>query len=232
MPLPIASALHRYRFFFFALTIGTFFGLTSITGTDADMPRKLTEYKKKRDLSISPEPAAKLKKSKKGPIFVIQQHHASHMHYDFRIEVDGVLVSWAVPKGPSTDPHEKRLAAQTEDHPLDYATFEGIIPEGYGAGTVIVWDTGIYDNLTEKGGKEIAIEEGLKKGHIKIMLHGKKLQGAYALTKFRDKDWLLVKMDDEYADARREPTKTEPESVLSRKTIKKLDELFNKQKNK
>lgn len=164
-------------------------------------------------------------------IFVIQQHHASHMHYDFRLEIDGVLKSWAIPKGPSTNPKIKRLAALTEDHPIDYASFEGIIPEGYGAGTVIVWDTGTYENENEKNGKPISMQHAFDNGHIKIILHGKKLQGSYALTKFKgEKNWLLVKVDDQYADARRNPVSTEPESVISKKTIKELDRTFKKMK--
>src|SRR3990167_4905175 len=114
----------------------------------------LQEYKNKRDLTVSPEPSGKKVKKKKNDeklIFVIQKHNASHLHYDFRIEIDGVLASWAIPKGPSTDPHEKRLAIETENHPMEYATFEGIIPEGhYGAGSVIVWDNGTFDNIKEK----------------------------------------------------------------------------------
>ena len=187
----------------------------------------LQAYKSKRDLKKSPEPKAKKKSSKKKNIFVIQQHHASRMHYDFRIEVDGVLKSWAVPKGPSLNPRDKRLAVMVEDHPLGYATFEGIIPKGYGAGTVIVWDTGSYKNTTEKNGKSVPITKALDAGHIEIELHGKKLQGLYALIKFRsDNNWLLIKVNDEYADARRNPVSSEPESVLSGTTIKELDKKF------
>lgn len=197
---------------------------------ESRMPKKLEKYTKKRNFEKTPEPKAAIKKSHKKNLFVIQQHHASHMHYDFRLEIDGVLKSWAIPKGPSTDPQQKRLAAETEDHPLDYATFEGIIPEGYGAGTVIVWDTGTYENVTEKDEKKIPIDKAYEHGHIKMVLHGKKLQGEYALTKFRDKNWLLVKVNDEYADARRNPTSSEPESVLSKTTIKKLDKEFKEMK--
>lgn len=192
----------------------------------------LTTYKKKRNLKKSNEPKAIKKSSRSKHIFVIQQHHASRMHYDFRLEADGVLKSWAVPKGPSTNPQEKRLAAQVEDHPLDYAHFEGIIPEGYGAGSVIVWDTGTYKNMTKKNGKKISIVDGIERGHIKFFLYGKKLKGEYALTRFKSKinvpakDWLLVKVDDEYADARKNPIKTEPESVLSGVTIAELDKKY------
>lgn len=187
------------------------------------MIKKLESYKRKRDFTKTSEPKPKIKTSKHKNIFVIQQHHASHMHFDFRLEIDGVLKSWAVPKGPSTNPKIKRLAVLTEDHPLDYATFEGQIPEGYGAGTVIVWDTGTYKNETEKNGKKFSMPEAFEHGHIHIILKGKKLKGGYTLTRFKDKNWLLVKTNDDYADARRNPVTTEPESVLSKTTIKNLD---------
>jgi DNA ligase D-like protein (predicted 3'-phosphoesterase) len=154
---------------------------------------------------------------------VIQQHDATSMHYDVRLEAEGVLKSWAVPKGPSTDPRDKRLAMPTEDHPLDYADFEGVIPEGeYGAGPVIVWDAGTYRNLTEQKGEEIPVARAVKSGHISVWLDGKKLRGGYAFTRVargtRDR-WILVKEDDDEADARRKPVATQPESVLSGRTI-------------
>lgn len=194
------------------------------------MTKKLEQYKKKRDFKKTPEPKPAVQSSSKKNIFVIQEHHASHLHYDFRLEMDGVLKSWAVPKGPSTDPQVKRLAALTEDHPLGYATFEGIIPEGYGAGTVIVWDTGTYTNLTEKKGVPLSMSDAFEHGHIKVELHGKKLKGAFALTKFRDNNWLLVKVNDEHADVKYNPVETEPKSVLSNKTIEGLDKKFMKLK--
>lgn len=163
-------------------------------------------------------------KKAKNPLFVVQQHDASTLHWDFRIEVGGVLKSWALPKGPSTNPKDKRLAVATEDHPLDYADFEGVIPEGeYGAGTVIVWDAGPFKNITEDDdGQEVPIAKALKQGHAEVWLEGKKLRGGYALVhaKLRgdEKNWLLVKMNDEGADARRRPVRTEPESVLSGRT--------------
>lgn len=195
--------------------------------------RALSEYESRRDFRKTPEPsgrskdAPKLKKDR-NPIFVIQQHDASTMHYDFRIEVDGVLKSWAVPKGPSTDPSEKRLAVATEDHPLKYADFEGVIPEDeYGAGTVIVWDAGPYKNMTEDDdGNEIPIEKALKNGTAEIWLEGKKLRGGYALVhskmRGKEKNWLLVKMKDDQADARRNPVSTEPKSVLSGRTLEQV----------
>ena len=184
-------------------------------------------YRKKRDFSKTPEPRGKKKRRGGGrPIFVIQKHDASSLHYDFRIEVEGALKSWAVPKGPSTDPREKRLAIPTEDHPLDYADFEGVIPEDqYGGGTVLVWDTGPYENITEKDGKTTPIATALKHGHALIYLHGEKLTGGYALQrtgKGKDAQWLLIKMDDEEADARRNPVSTQGKSVLSGRTLRQI----------
>jgi len=192
---------------------------------------RLKGYKAKRNFTKTPEPKAAPAKSSEKPIFVIQQHDARSMHFDFRLDVDGVLASWAVPKGPSMDPREKRLAVRTEDHPMEYADFEGEIPEGeYGAGTVIVWDTGDYENMSQKDGKKIPMSEALREGHAKVNLFGKKLKGGYALihTKMRgdDKNWLLIKEDDEEADARRNPVSTEPESVISGKTVKEMEGNF------
>ena len=156
-------------------------------------------------------------------MFVIHKHAASSLHYDFRLEVDGVLASWAVPKGPSTDPRDKRLAMQVEHHPLGYGDFEGVIGPGYGAGAVIVWDTGSYDNLH----RDESMAQGLERGHLSFWLHGHKLDGGYSLRRTRDGDkpqWLLVKRRDEGADARRNPVATQPESVLSGRTIEDLDQ--------
>jgi DNA ligase D-like protein (predicted 3'-phosphoesterase) len=192
------------------------------------MPKRddsLAKYRAKRHFGRTPEPPARRGRSRKEPSFVIQQHDATAMHYDFRLEVDGVLKSWAVPKGPSTDPRDKRLAMPTEDHPMAYASFEGVIPEGeYGAGPVIVWDAGTYRNLTEKNGADVPMDEALAAGHAKFWLEGHKLRGGYALTRTpvggsaREK-WLLVKLRDDQADARRNPTSTQPESVVSGRTI-------------
>jgi DNA ligase D-like protein (predicted 3'-phosphoesterase) len=185
----------------------------------------LEAYRRKRDFGRTPEPAGS-GRGGRGPIFVIQKHAARSLHYDLRLEVDGVLKSWAVPKGPSTDPREKRLAMPTEDHPLDYGDFEGVIPEGeYGAGVVIVWDTGPYRNLTERDGDGVPLAEALRRGHASIWLEGRKLRGGYALTRIggdRRERWLLVKKADEEADARRNPASTEPASVLSGRTIEDL----------
>ncbi|MGA9755275.1 MAG: DNA polymerase ligase N-terminal domain-containing protein [Desulfobaccales bacterium] len=186
----------------------------------------LKDYLAKRDFSRTPEPAARKSRTFPEPIFVIQKHAATHLHYDFRLEVDGVLKSWAVPKGPSTDPKDKRLAVPTEDHPLEYADFEGVIPAGeYGGGTVLVWDTGPYRNLTEKKGVAIPMGQAVAHGHIKVWLEGRKLKGGYALTRFRtgkDESWLLVKADDEAADPRGNPVATEPRSVLTGRTIEEI----------
>jgi DNA ligase D-like protein (predicted 3'-phosphoesterase) len=188
---------------------------------------KLAEYEGKRDFHRTPEPGAALRKASESPIFVVQQHDASHMHFDFRLEVDGVLASWAVPKGPSTDPKEKRLAVRTEDHPLDYADFEGRIPEEeYGGGAVIVWDRGEYENVSSKKGVKLSVKEALEAGQVKVRLFGKKLRGGYALVHAKmggqDKNWLLIKEKDDEADARRNPIVMEPKSVLSGKTVKEM----------
>jgi DNA ligase D-like protein (predicted 3'-phosphoesterase) len=192
------------------------------------MPRKndpLDAYRRKRDFGRSPEPAGK-RRSRGKPHFVVQKHDATSLHYDFRLEAGGVLKSWAVPKGPSTNPKDKRLAMATEDHPLDYADFEGVIPEGeYGAGPVIVWDAGTYRNQTERDGKKVPVEQGVDDGHVVVWLEGRKLTGGYALTRIgsgRRERWLLVKLDDEDADARRRPVRTQPESVLSGQTVEQV----------
>ncbi len=161
------------------------------------------------------------------PIFVVQRHDASSLHFDVRLEVDGVLVSWAVPKGPSLDPRDKRLAVKVEDHELSYADYEGRIGDGYGKGTVIVWDTGPYDNLTEEDGEAVAMAEAVAGGHVKVRLQGHKLTGAFSFRRTRmggeEKNWLLVKVDDEGADRRRRPTSTRNESVLSGRTNEDLE---------
>lgn len=195
----------------------------------------LKKYKKKRNFQKSKEPkGAKAKKGKR-PIFVIQKHDASSLHYDFRLEVDGVLKSWAIPKGPSTDPKEKRLAIPTEDHPMDYKNFEGVIPKGeYGAGTVLIWDRGTFRNLqTKKGSDEKkSMMACLREGHLTFFLNGKKIKGEYALIRTKGKgkkQWLLVKAKDDHADARRNPVHTENKSVKTGRTLKQI---ANKKKKK
>jgi bifunctional non-homologous end joining protein LigD len=158
---------------------------------------ELHDYKAKRDLKKTAEPAgSKRKKSKDALRFVIQKHDARRLHYDFRIECDGVLLSWAVPKGPSLNPNDKRLAMHVEDHPLEYQYFEGIIPKGnYGAGTVEIWDAGTYitPDSKDRDTVEKAVREGHRKGHIAIVLQGKKLKGEFILQKINEKSWLLIK---------------------------------------
>lgn len=184
-------------------------------------------YQSRRDFRRTPEPAGDRKRSEGLPAFVVQEHKASTHHFDFRLEVDGVLRSWAVPKGPSTDPREKRLAMQVEDHPIDYVDFEGTIPQDqYGEGTVIVWDCGPYDNITEKDGRLQPAADALAHGHLLVRLHGTKLRGGYALQRTGDRQsrrWLLIKMRDDETDARRRPVSTQPRSVLSGRTIQEIE---------
>lgn len=166
----------------------------------------LKDYNEKRKFDETSEPKGKTKKSKDKLIFVVQRHAASRLHYDFRLEMEGVLKSWAVPKGPSLDPKDKRLAMEVEDHPYDYKDFEGNIPEGnYGAGQVEVWDSGTYEPLddTSKLSDEKELLKELKAGSIKFILHGKKLKGEFALVKMKNAEnnaWLLIKHKDEFAE--------------------------------
>jgi DNA ligase D-like protein (predicted 3'-phosphoesterase) len=152
--------------------------------------------------------------------FVIQQHAATSLHYDFRLEVNGVMRSWAVPKGPSTDPRDKRLAMEVDDHPKSWNEFEGRIEAGYGKGAVIIWDRGTYRPLTDGD-----FGEALDAGHASFWLEGEKLRGGWSLRRIRDgkkPQWLLIKKRDEEADARRRPTSTQPESVVSGRRIDEL----------
>jgi bifunctional non-homologous end joining protein LigD len=160
----------------------------------------LNKYKQLRSHG-SPEPDAVVVRPHKRLRFVVQKHWASHLHYDFRLEVDGVLKSWALPKGPSLDPKQRRLAIRVEDHPYAYGRFEGTIPEGhYGAGEVVVWDRGTY--RSSKGGSE-AVAAGLRKGALSIVLRGRKLRGTYALVRLkRPRQWLLIKKKDEFSSVR------------------------------
>jgi bifunctional non-homologous end joining protein LigD len=157
----------------------------------------LEEYRRKRDFTKTPEPPPAVK-AKTGPsrFFCVQKHLASHLHYDFRIEHGGVLLSWAVPKGPAVDPSVKRLAMHVEDHPFDYGTFEGVIPSGYGAGIVMLWDQGTWEPEVED------VDAALKKGDLKLRLNGVKLKGSWALVRTRsagERSWLLIKHRDEWA---------------------------------
>ena len=183
----------------------------------------LEKYQSKRNFKITKEPRGRKSVENESLRFVVQQHHASRMHYDFRLEMEGVLKSWAVPKGPCLDPHEKRLAVEVEDHPVDYIDFEGRIPEGqYGAGEVIVWDTGLW--LPEGDALK-----GLKKGHLAFSLKGKKLKGEWSLVRMNTLEkkskpnWLLIKKDDKHARSLKDDILVKkPKSVLTQRTIEDL----------
>jgi bifunctional non-homologous end joining protein LigD len=189
----------------------------------------LEAYRMKRDFRKTPEPDGHAHGSRGKPIFVVQKHAARRLHYDFRLEINGVLVSWAVPKGPSLNPSDRRLAIRTENHPLEYANFEGVIPEGqYGAGTVMVWDKGTYDVEND-----LAIEQQLARGEIKVILHGKKLRGGFVLiqtakrlaVRAEQARWLLIKQRDQYADPSWNIERPALDySVLSGATMKEIKE--------
>ncbi len=184
----------------------------------------LEEYRAKRDFKKTSEPAGAGKsKAHKLPIFVVQEHHASHLHYDFRLEADGVLKSWAVPKGPSLDPAVKRLAVQVEDHPLGYATFEGTIPKGqYGGGTVKIWDHGAYESLMDEKAAPQTVAEAIEAGRLEFVMHGEKLKGKFALIRMKARgkgkpQWLLIKMKDEFAEAEERDAAAKPKAVRAKK---------------
>ncbi|MFP4352910.1 MAG: DNA polymerase ligase N-terminal domain-containing protein [Puniceicoccaceae bacterium] len=163
-------------------------------------------------------------------LFVIQKHDATTLHYDFRLRAGDVLVSWAVPKGLSTAANEKRLAIRVDDHEIDYADFEGVIPEDeYGAGTVMIWDKGTYEPMSgEKDGADGGIKEAIEQGSLKFKLNGEKIQGGYAMAKTGTRDgkdeWVIFKLDDKHADARRNPTRTEPDSVATGRSMDEIEE--------
>ena len=189
----------------------------------------LAEYHRRRDFSKTREPGGGSRRAPDESRYVIQIHDASTMHFDFRLEVDGVLKSWAIPKGPSGDPHDKRLATPTEDHPLEYQDFEGTIPEGeYGAGTVLIWDEGTYHPLPDRKGRETPMGEALRHGHVSFWLDGAKLHGGYALTRFRTGEdggkeaWLLVKRADQRRTDRDAPTPSRARSTRSGRTLKQI----------
>jgi bifunctional non-homologous end joining protein LigD len=177
----------------------------------------LEPYGRKRRFDRTPEPAPRRRPSTSGRLFVVQKHRARNLHYDFRLEVSGVLKSWSVPKGPSLDPSVKRLAVAVEDHPVDYADFEGVIPEGeYGAGTVMVWDRGTYrlDDDTD-------VAAALRKGQLSFTLRGRKLQGGFTLLRLRGRHWLLIKRRDRYASTA-DITVAAPTSVLTGRTLAQI----------
>jgi len=189
--------------------------------------KPLSEYKRKRDFSKTKEPegGATSPKTKRALRFVIQKHAASHLHFDFRLELDGVMKSWAVPKGPSYDPSVRRLAMEVEDHPIEYNTFEGTIPKGqYGGGTVMLWDRGTYE--PEGGGGAEALREGYERGDLKIVLRGKRLKGGWVLVRMRRDEgkpqWLLIKHRDEHADPDYDVVAEATTSVASGKTMDEI----------
>jgi bifunctional non-homologous end joining protein LigD len=185
----------------------------------------LKKYRSMRDFGVTAEPSGGKPKGTKLPIFVIQKHHASRLHYDFRLEMEGVLKSWAVPKGPSYDPATKRLAMMTEDHPYDYASFEGVIPAGqYGGGNVIIWDNGTWEFI-EPGDDPV---KALKSGKLTFRMFGKKMFGEWALVKIHGRgdgkgnEWLLLKHRDEFANADVDVTEVAPRSVVSDLTVEEI----------
>ena len=176
----------------------------------------LAEYNRKRRFAITPEPPGRMPSRRKASAlaFVVQKHRASHLHYDFRLEHEGAMLSWAVPKGPALDPTVRRLAMQTEPHPMDYNQFEGVIPEGeYGGGTVMIWDHGTWEPEVPD------VTRALQKGDLKFRLRGKKLRGSWVLVRTRDRNWLLIKHRDAEASAASDLTVSKPRSVVSRRTM-------------
>ena len=198
---------------------------------------QLTEYRKKRDFgkTAEPEGGAEKKKPSTKLEFVIQKHAASHLHYDLRLELDGVMKSWAVPKGPCPDPRVKRLAMQVEDHPMEYNSFEGTIPQGeYGGGTVMLWDNGWYE--PENGGGEDGVREGLRKGDLKIVFHGKRIKGGYVLVRTRSfgsggskPSWLLIKHKDDYVESGDALVERFTTSVTTKRTMEQIGGSVKKQ---
>jgi bifunctional non-homologous end joining protein LigD len=191
--------------------------------------KKLTAYRLKRNFDITPEPSGGTIPASGLPRFVVQKHDATRLHYDFRLEADGVLKSWAIPKGPSLDPADKRLAVRTEDHPMDYIDFEGVIPEGeYGGGPVIVWDQGAYLNIkTDRRGEPVSMTDAITMGTVEVFLQGEKLRGGFALVRTRPgpggkEHWLLIKMRDEHARPGSRLIEDQPESVRSGRTVEQV----------
>jgi bifunctional non-homologous end joining protein LigD len=176
----------------------------------------LAEYNRKRRFAVTPEPPGRLRVRRGAAprAFVVQKHRASHLHYDFRLEHEGAMLSWAIPKGPSLDPAVRRLAMQTEPHPMEYNEFEGVIPEGeYGGGTVMIWDHGTWEPEVPDVGRALA------RGDLKFRLRGKKLRGSWVLVRTRDRNWLLIKHRDGEASSTEDLTVSKPRSVVSRRTM-------------
>ncbi|HEY7482703.1 MAG TPA: DNA polymerase ligase N-terminal domain-containing protein [Gemmatimonadales bacterium] len=193
---------------------------------------RLTEYRRKRDFTRTREPKGGGRKRSPKLAYVIQKHAASRLHFDLRLELDGVMKSWAVPKGPSLDPAVKRLAIQVEDHPIEYNAFEGSIPRGeYGGGTVMIWDRGSYTAAADTDDPEAALREGYRKGDFKFVLKGKRLKGSWVLVRTRGRSggerrdqWLLIKHRDEAADPQTDPVAEYLTSAQSGRTMEEIAE--------
>jgi bifunctional non-homologous end joining protein LigD len=192
-------------------------------------PKRLAEYRRKRDFSRTAEPRGGRRKRAVKLAYVIQKHAASHLHFDLRLELDGVMKSWAVPKGPSLDPAVKRLAMQVEDHPIEYNAFEGTIPKGeYGGGTVMIWDCGSYEYGGDDGADdETGLREGYQRGDFKFVLHGKRLKGSWVLVRTRRGDprraqWLLIKHRDEFAEPGSEVVEEYQTSASTGRTMEQI----------
>jgi len=201
------------------------------TKTRGGTTSKLTQYRRKRDFTKTREPSGEpattrstgVRRGKRAPAlhFVVQKHAASQLHFDFRLELDGVMKSWAVPKGPSYNPSDRRLAMEVEDHPIEYNTFEGTIPQGeYGGGTVMLWDRGTYE--AENGGGVEALRDGYARGDLKFVLHGERLRGGWVLVRMKRPgrpQWLLIKHRDEYATNARDVVKDATTSIVTGRTM-------------
>jgi bifunctional non-homologous end joining protein LigD len=191
---------------------------------------RLAEYRRKRDFHRTREPVGGKRKKSSRLAYVIQKHAASRLHYDLRLELDGVMKSWAVPKGPSLDPTVKRLAIHVEDHPIEYNEFEGTIPAGeYGGGTVMIWDYGTCAAAGEEDDPEAALRAGYRKGELKFELRGKRLKGSWVLVRTRSRDdrarqnqWLLIKQRDQAADPSIDPTEKYQTSALTRRSMDEI----------
>jgi len=189
---------------------------------------RLGEYRRKRDFSVTSEPSGGSKKSTPQKLaFVIQKHAASHLHFDFRLELDGVMKSWAVPKGPSLDPAVKRLAVEVEDHPIEYNQFEGTIPAGeYGGGTVMLWDRGHYHADGDAVDPVAALRQGYERGDLKFVLEGKRLKGSWVLVRTRRPasrpQWLLIKHRDRFARPGFDPIEEYQTSVTTGRTMQQI----------
>jgi len=201
----------------------------SAAGAGASAEQQLAEYRRKRDFSRTDEPKGGTTRSARKLAFVIQKHAASHLHYDLRLELDGVMKSWAVPKGPSLDPAIKRLAMQVEDHPIEYNSFEGTIPEGeYGGGTVMLWDRGTYSYGGGDSADPVeALRRAYAKGDFKFVLNGKRLKGSWVLVRMRrdtpgKAQWLLIKHRDEYAAPGSDVTAEHLTSVATGRTMEEI----------